>query len=55
MRTNCQNQPDVHCLTEILRVCVWNAAPAVAFKAEAIVARGFHRLSGHQQAPRTGL
>lgn len=36
--TDCQNQPEVHHLTEALRSCLRIAAPAVAFKAEAIVA-----------------
>ena len=35
--TNCQNQPEVHHLTRALRQAVRVAAPAVAFKAEAIV------------------
>jgi len=38
MGTNCQNQPEVHALTQALRAAVRIAAPAVAFKAEAIVA-----------------
>lgn len=38
MGTNCQNQPEVHDLTHVLRACLRIAAPAVAFKAEAIVA-----------------
>jgi len=36
--TNCQNQPEVHDVTQVLRGCLRVAAPAVAFKAEAIVA-----------------
>ncbi|MDO4887624.1 MAG: alpha-amylase family protein [Actinomycetaceae bacterium] len=36
--TNCQNQPEVHDMTQVLRACLRIAAPAVAFKAEAIVA-----------------
>ncbi|WP_027887718.1 alpha-amylase family protein [Meiothermus taiwanensis] len=36
--THCQNQPEVHALTQALRAAVRMAAPAVAFKAEAIVA-----------------
>lgn len=36
--TNCQNQPEVHALTQALRAAVRIGAPAVAFKAEAIVA-----------------
>ncbi|GAA5502791.1 amylosucrase [Deinococcus xinjiangensis] len=36
--TNCQNQPEVHHLTRALRCCLRIVAPAVAFKAEAIVA-----------------
>lgn len=35
--TNCQNQPEVHALTQALRACARIAAPAVIFKAEAIV------------------
>ena len=35
--TACQNQPEVHQLTQALRQAVRVAAPAVAFKAEAIV------------------
>jgi amylosucrase len=35
--TNCQNQPEVHDLLQALRAVVRIAAPAVAFKAEAIV------------------
>ncbi|PTA68008.1 alpha-amylase family protein [Deinococcus arcticus] len=38
--TDCQNQPEVHHLTRALRACARIAAPAVAFKAEAIVAPG---------------
>ncbi len=38
MGTHCQNQPEVHALTQALRAAVRIAAPAVAFKAEAIVA-----------------
>lgn len=36
--TNCQNQPEVHHLTRALRAAARIVAPAVAFKAEAIVA-----------------
>ncbi len=36
--TNCQNQPQVHSITQALRALVRIAAPAVIFKAEAIVA-----------------
>ncbi|WP_425146860.1 alpha-amylase family protein [Deinococcus sp.] len=36
--SNCQNQPEVHVLTRALRAALRIAAPAVAFKAEAIVA-----------------
>ncbi len=36
--TNCQNQPEVHALTQVLRAVARMACPAVAFKAEAIVA-----------------
>jgi amylosucrase len=35
--TNCQNQPEVHHLLRALRACAAIAAPAVIFKAEAIV------------------
>ncbi|NHC46256.1 alpha-amylase family protein [Motilibacter aurantiacus] len=35
--TDCQNQPEVHALTQALRAVVRIACPAVAFKAEAIV------------------
>lgn len=36
--TNCQNQPEVHQLLQAFRALVQIVAPAVAFKAEAIVA-----------------
>ncbi|MCV2394010.1 alpha-amylase family protein [Actinotalea sp. M2MS4P-6] len=36
--TNCQNRPQVHAITQALRALVRVAAPAVIFKAEAIVA-----------------
>src|SRR4051794_31032843 len=36
--TNCQNQPEVHDLLQAFRAAIRIAAPAVAFKAEAIVA-----------------
>ncbi len=35
--TNCQNQPEVHDLLQALRACARIVAPAVIFKAEAIV------------------
>ena len=35
--TNCQNQPEVHDLLQALRACARITAPAVIFKAEAIV------------------
>ncbi|WP_324502247.1 alpha-amylase family protein [Nocardioides sp.] len=35
--TSCQNQPEVHDLTQVLRTVARMAAPAVVFKAEAIV------------------
>src|SRR4051794_36833751 len=38
MGTNCQNQPEVHDLLQAFRAVMRIAAPAVAFKAEAIVA-----------------
>lgn len=36
--TSCQNQPEVHWILRALRACARAAAPAVIFKAEAIVA-----------------
>ncbi len=36
--TTCQNQPEVHAITQALRALVRIAAPSVVFKAEAIVA-----------------
>lgn len=38
MGTNCQNQPEVHAITQALRAVARIVAPAVLFKAEAIVA-----------------
>ncbi|WP_432505572.1 alpha-amylase family protein [Kineococcus arenarius] len=38
MGTNCQNQPEVHALTQVLRALTRIACPAVLLKAEAIVA-----------------
>jgi amylosucrase len=35
--TNCQNQPEVHAITQALRAAARIAAPALIFKAEAIV------------------
>ncbi len=35
--TNCQNQPEVHEITQVLRTVAKLACPALAFKAEAIV------------------
>ncbi len=35
--TNCQNQPEVHAITQVLRTVVRIAAPSMIFKAEAIV------------------
>lgn len=35
--TTCQNQPEVHAITQVLRTVARIAAPALAFKAEAIV------------------
>lgn len=35
--TNCQNQPEVHAITQALRATARMAAPALLFKAEAIV------------------
>ncbi len=40
MGTNCQNQPEVHQLTQALRTVARIAAPALVFKAEAIVGPG---------------
>jgi amylosucrase len=40
MGTNCQNQPEAHLLLQALRALVATVAPAVVFKAEAIVAPG---------------
>ncbi len=37
MGTNCQNQPEVHAITQVLRSVARIAAPALVFKAEAIV------------------
>ena len=37
MGTNCQNQPEVHALTQALRAAARIMAPALIFKAEAIV------------------
>jgi len=37
MGTTCQNQPEVHAITQALRALARIACPAVAFKAEAIV------------------
>ena len=37
MGTNCQNQPEVHSITQALRTVAKIAAPALIFKAEAIV------------------
>ena len=38
MGTTCQNQPEVHAITQAIRAVTRMVAPAVAFKAEAIVA-----------------
>ncbi|TQJ08701.1 alpha-amylase family protein [Lapillicoccus jejuensis] len=38
MGTTCQNEPEVHDITQVLRTVTRLACPAVAFKAEAIVA-----------------
>ncbi len=35
--TNCQGQPEVHAITQVLRAVARIACPAVAFKAEAVV------------------
>jgi hypothetical protein len=41
--TDCQNQPEVHALTAVLRAVARIAAPAMVFKAEAIVGPGAAR------------
>jgi amylosucrase len=38
MGTDCQNQPEVHAITQVLRAAARVAAPSLVFKAEAIVA-----------------
>jgi len=38
MGSSCQNQPEVHAITQVIRAITRIVAPAVAFKAEAIVA-----------------
>ncbi len=38
MGTDCQGEPEVHCITQVLKALTRIACPAVAFKAEAIVA-----------------
>ncbi len=38
--TNCQNQPEVHAITQVLRSAARIGAPSLIFKAEAIVAPG---------------
>jgi amylosucrase len=38
MGTTCQNEPEVHAVTQVLRTVARIACPALAFKAEAIVA-----------------
>ena len=38
MGTDCQNQPEVHAITQVLRAAARIAAPSLVFKAEAIVA-----------------
>ena len=38
MGTTCQNEPEVHAVTQVLRTLARIACPALAFKAEAIVA-----------------
>jgi amylosucrase len=38
MGTDCQNQPEVHAITQLLRAAARIAAPSLVFKAEAIVA-----------------
>jgi amylosucrase len=45
MGTNCQNQPEVHAVTQALRTVARIACPATIFKAEAIV--GPHDLLGY--------
>lgn len=39
--TSCQNQPEVHTITQVLRALARIACPAMAFKAEAIVGPSF--------------
>ena len=49
--TNCQNQPEVHALTQALRTVARIACPAVVFKAEAIVGpRDLVQYLGHGRA-----
>ena len=50
--TNCQNQPEVHLLLQAMRALMTVAAPAVAFKVEAIVARATCGLPGHRSPRR---
>ncbi len=38
MGTNCQNQPEVHAITQVLRAAARISTPSLIFKAEAIVA-----------------
>ena len=40
MGTDCQNQPEVHAITQVLRAAARIVAPSLVFKAEAIVAPG---------------
>ena len=52
--TDCQNQPEAHWLLQVLRALVDLAAPAVRFKAEAIVPPGelVQYLGGHERERR---
>ena len=53
--TSCQNQPEVHALTQALRVVARIACPAVVFKAEAIVGpQDLVAYLGPGHAPRQG-
>ena len=55
MGTTCQNQPEVHAITQALHTVTRIAAPAVAFKAEAIVGpRDLVQYLGSGDARRAG-
>ena len=56
MGTNCQNQPEVHAITKALRSLARIAAPAVVFKAEAIVgSRRPHAVPRYRRRSRQGV